>query len=344
MDELKFSQIDCQFKSFDFWLSIYGFSRIEYLKETKEISVEYKQPLDLVFHLTEGIECAFQFSTYAPSYSKTSKAIVKQVCEISLSHNSKSLTGFEELFSMFETFEKFLTLSYFGKPIIKKLFLRTKTLSKKNEEYYKTVEIHFQTPSLNGKLHRRNHSNYFLFTFKIIQENFQEILSNWFNAKTKLEPTINGLTEAFSVREQLSEFKFLNLAHALETYHQRKEKENRGKASQTLFQKRLEALSNLIPPEIKFLLFKPSEKEFIENIKNSRNYYTHYSEEKEATALKGSDLFYLSERMKIFLVCLILKEIGFTDAEVVKTILRKGVFLFNHIIKYDEAKKYFQDW
>jgi hypothetical protein len=30
--------------------------------------------------------------------------------------------------------------------------------------------------------------------------------------------------------------------------------------------------------------------------------------------------------------------------EIVRAIFRKGIFLFNHIIKYEEVKEIFNDW
>ncbi len=44
--------------------------------------------------------------------------------------------------------------------------------------------------------------------------------------------------------------------------------------------------------------------------------------------------------MKIFLVSLILKEVGFSDDELVDTIIVNGVLLFNHIVKYEDVEEY----
>lgn len=72
---------------------------------------------------------------------------------------------------------------------------------------------------------------------------------------------------------------------------------------------------------------------FTDNIKDSRNYYTHYNRNKKKNVLEGEELFYLSERLKILLVCAILEEIGITKDLLEKSIKRVKRSLFNHLIK-----------
>jgi hypothetical protein len=107
---------------------------------------------------------------------------------------------------------------------------------------------------------------------------------------------------------------------------------------------RIEQLITELPESIKKTLLKPTHEKFIKDFKRSRNYYTHYSPSLEKKALKGSELFYLKETSKILLICFILKEIGFSDIELEKIIFNKGIFLFNHIIKYEEVKEHFKWW
>jgi hypothetical protein len=81
--------------------------------------------------------------------------------------------------------------------------------------------------------------------------------------------------------------------------------------------------------------------QFVLNVKNSRNYYTHYSKDGVKKALKGSELFYLSERLKILLVCSFLEEVGF-DKNNLSTFLNDIKFrLFNPLSNWrdDEKKK-----
>jgi hypothetical protein len=71
---------------------------------------------------------------------------------------------------------------------------------------------------------------------------------------------------------------------------------------------------------------------FIKQTKDSRNYYTHLDESMEKKALKGEDLFYLTEKLKLVLVCALLKESGFSIDLIEELLLRNEYNFFNHIL------------
>jgi len=70
---------------------------------------------------------------------------------------------------------------------------------------------------------------------------------------------------------------------------------------------------------------------FIKQVKHSRNYYTHFSEKGKKNALKGQELFFLSEKLKVLLVCAILMEVGFTKEKLTKLLDNIKWKNFNHI-------------
>jgi hypothetical protein len=84
-------------------------------------------------------------------------------------------------------------------------------------------------------------------------------------------------------------------------------------------------------PLLKNHLFNDYES-IISNAKNSRNYYTHYSPKLEKKALKDTQLFYLTERLKIFLLILLLSETGIEKENLSNIIKESSQFLFNHLI------------
>ena len=84
-------------------------------------------------------------------------------------------------------------------------------------------------------------------------------------------------------------------------------------------------------PLLKKHLFNDYES-IINNAKNSRNYYTHYSPTLEKKALKDTELFYLTERLKIFLLILLLSETGIEKENLGNIIKESSQFLFNHLI------------
>jgi hypothetical protein len=369
-EELKFKYIKIHFQDFDRWLNIFGFKRNEFNKENRETFVEYKQPNDLSFAISNDAQCDFKFSTYAPYITKVSSLTIKQVCEVSLSWRGQ-VKQFETLFNLFQTFQMFLTLSYFERPLIKRIVLGKEVSANRHDRYDAEVELYFRSDITKDTYKERDHSKRFLFTYNDVRENFQTILFKWFEAEASLSPTIYGLSEAFSKNKTAIEFSFLNIAHAIETLHRRRRtnfvlpnKEYKTRVEEIIssvnpehsswlkaklefgneptLHERLEELISELPANVKTVLLKPSPSEFLKNFKRSRNYYTHYNPSLEKKALKGGDLFYLKETSKILLICIVLKEIGFSDTELEKLIFNKGVFLFNHIIKYEELRALYQ--
>jgi hypothetical protein len=370
-NELNFKSINVQFQDFDQWLRIYGFQKNEFNKERKQTIVQYQQPDDLSFALYNGINCKFEFSTYAPNTTSLSSLAIDQVCKVSLTKDTN--TDFMTLFNLFQTFQMFLTLSYFERPLINTIKLKKEVFSEKHGIYDTEVELFFQTDVTKDTYEVKRASQKFLFTYTDIKGNCQEILSKWFEAEDNLSPSIYGLSEAFSKNNTAVEFSFLNIAHAIETLHRRRRKnfvlsteDYKARVAEIIaavnphyaewlkaklefgneptLHERLKELIDQLPERIRKALLKPSVEKFIQDFKRSRNYYTHYNQSLEKKALKGGELFYLKERSKILLICFVLHEIGFTHDEMENIILNKGVWLFNHIIKYDEVKDYFSSW
>ena len=58
--------------------------------------------------------------------------------------------------------------------------------------------------------------------------------------------------------------------------------------------------------------FIEDRKSFIEKVVNTRNYLTHHSEDLKERAVKGEDLYYLTQKLKICLETCLLNEMGFS--------------------------------
>lgn len=75
-----------------------------------------------------------------------------------------------------------------------------------------------------------------------------------------------------------------------------------------------------------------NEEDFADRVTLNRNFYTHYDEEKEGKAATISELYILSEKLKIILIVCILKELSFSSEQIKRIVMNKGVFLFNHVL------------
>ena len=66
------------------------------------------------------------------------------------------------------------------------------------------------------------------------------------------------------------------------------------------------------------------------SIKDSRNYYTHYSLHLADKALKEDELFYATEKLKVILIALLLIEIGILNEGFEQKFLERGQRIFYH--------------
>jgi hypothetical protein len=372
VEELKFENITCVLADFDLWVGAYGFKKIESNDETRKIDIEYERPEDLEFKVTDTINFAIRFNAEYPLGKRRSKATIIQTTGAKIWSNAGT-TKFEDLLDWFQSFQRLMTLAYFTRPLIDRVTVGLKEIPDDGEEYISAIDLYFQTDTTKDNYKSISSNNYFLFGYKEVKENFGSILKRWFMIEDLLQPTVAGLTEAFMKRSLPVEFRFLGLAQAIETFHRRtsddakyNNEDHRGRLESILngtsdnykdwlkerlqyshepsLKARLKELAAGIPEPVKKLLCKPSVSKFLNQIRDNRNYYTHYNEDLRSRVVRLSELFILAERMKIFLVCLVLKEIGFTEKEVVKTILGKGVFIFNHIIQHEEAQEVYKEW
>lgn len=370
-DEMHFSSMRVSLADFDYWLGIYGFTKLENNAHLTKTMLEYNQPDDLCFKINEKLNCNIKFSSSVPIVKSSATISIKQEAEVEL----KSIDGkvsFSQFMEWFGIFHRFMTLAYFGEPAIASLSVHNFWQNNGGENQFYNVKVFYQYPQ-SEIIKKRNSKHYFLFTYKDVNQNFEQILQQWFKMDEAINPVTSGLTESLMRKDYAIEYKFLNLAHSIETLHRRtrknevlsselyKEKvktiistvhpeytewlkEKLTYGNELSLHERMTDLMSLIPEAIRTVVIKPNVEEFIRNFKNSRNYYTHYDKRLEKKALKAGELFKLSEMLKIFLVCLTLKETGFSDDEIVKIIFGKGVWLFNHVISYDEAAKHFTDW
>lgn len=199
-----------------------------------------------------------------------------------------------------------------------------------------------------------------MFDYSVVQNDLKTIFQKWCNLYVVIGPVIDNMEEFFGKRAVLVENRFLNVMQALETFHRRmrpnqkisKEahkirineilasiplkhqewlKERLNFSNEPSLHSRLEDLFNEINPFLKEHLFSDYER-IILNSKNSRNYYTHYDKKMEKKSLKGADLHYLTQKLNIFLIILLLQETGFSKEKTTEIIESSSKFLYNHLI------------
>lgn len=329
-ESISFNHCIIEYEDFNHWIDVSGFSMPKHNPENQEVLLKYKQPDRINFNLKRNWTASIEFNYSYPYefFIPIQKAAIEQYACLKLKpDNEASLSEFQEVFS---TFNSLLAMSYFTFPIIKSInfFSTTNTNAKESFEgdQQSKSELFFKTGIDQEKYKKHDDPHSFLLQYKDFGSGFEQKIKNWYLLNEKAETSLNILTECFMNRITSTELHFISLTQALENFHRRIKLKKK-----VPFRSRLRDLILLLPNKVRLELFENYDN-FLDRIELNRNYYTHYSEDQEKKAGSLNELFELSEKMKIFLTATVLLEIGFTNDEVERIILDKGVWLFNHII------------
>lgn len=371
-DDLVFNRISSEIFNLDEWLGISGFvnSKHDFEKiKRHEISVDYKLPESIDFKIDKDCKGKFNFVANTPTLSRYQKSVnIKQRVQYQVESNVAKKV--EELLAYIFSFQNFLILALYRSTYPLSITLygdKHKEDYGDGKSFQKPIELYFS--SSNIKVNEKPRFDLeMIFCYRHIEKKFPTIIKQWYSKHELLEPAFNLLFEQFFNGNRFSENAFLNLAQSAETFHARINnhtkipreeykimKEEIMKVAPLKYHKWLKdqfnfgnnlnlhtRLTEITDKYSNDILDKiiPDKSLFVKQVKHSRNYYTHYSSDGKKKALKGSDLFYLSERLKILLVCSFLTEVGFEKDLLKKTLDNIKWRMFNHLADWrDENEK-----
>jgi len=362
-ENLKFNRISCEIFNLDEWVGISGFERkpIDFKKlKNYEITVDYKLPEPIIFTINKDITGKFNFVSNYPGWSRYQKSIsIDQRVELQI--ESKKEKNLRDMLSYVFRFQNFIILALYRDTYPTSIYLTSKRHIKDYGDG-KPVKIKIQlffSISNRKQPFKPKFDLEMLFDYKRIRDEFTGIIKNWYSKYDLLEPAFNLLFEQFYNGNRFTENTFLNLAQAAETFHARlfnhtkmprddykKMKEDILNATSSKYHKWLndqfsfgnnlylhDRLSELVEKYSNEIIKKiiDNKETFVKQVKHSRNYYTHYSSKGKKNALKGKDLFYLTEKLKVLLVCAFLIEVGFTKEKLTKLLDNVKWKFFNHL-------------
>lgn len=365
-DEIKFQKIVSEIHNLDEWIGISGFTPsktdFEGFKK-KQLDVHFELPEPIKFAINNDIDGQFNFTVNQPRWSSYQKEVnLKQKVEVIFTSSLEYTV--EVLLKYLFGFQNFLVLALYKRTYPRNIILYNDKFSKDYGDgklVRKKIKLYFPI-SNRSKSNKSKLGLEMLFSYGHISDEFPIIIKKWFEKYDLLEPAFNLLFEQFYNNERFSENTFLNLAQAAETFHARTH--NHTRIPKDDFNKMKADIYSLVPKQyhdwlndqfrfgnnlnlhtrLTEIVSKYSneildeiigDKElFVKQVKWSRNYYTHYSSSGEKQALKGTNLFYLTEKLKIILVCTFLIEVGFNN-EKLKNLLEQNKYrFFNHLAKW----------
>ena len=194
-----------------------------------------------------------------------------------------------------------------------------------------------------------------IITLPEMQHEFCSVLEKWFSNSEELESTYNLFFGALFNSSLYLNFHFLSLMQAIETFHRQVfsgkyiEQEEYDDKSQKIktniptefpsdlrdalksrikygneysLRKRIKGLFESVDKQTR-LLVTEDYKSFIGKIVDTRNYFTHYDDELKSAALSNSELYYACQRLKIFIIILLLKNIGLNE-DIIQSVVQRN--------------------
>ena len=362
VEDITFKNISAQIMYLDEWVGISGFIRqspidmIESEKNKKKtFSINYELPDNIIFPINENVTGSFNFNVTIPGTKIFDKKLeLSQNVEIRF--DSKKELLIEECIKLIVTFQNFLILALYKKTAPLKVKLLTEDSERKKIVITLYFNISYTYNEEDGISFRD-----MIFDYRSIKDEFPKLIQDWYLKYDQLEPSFNLIFHHFYNDESLNQNTFLNFAQAAETFHwMTMNHPNMDEKEYDLMKKNL--LSLQLPEKYQTWLkgvfsfgnhltlhqrleelldkinlkildeFLGDKEELIKDIKYSRNYYTHYNPILKKKAKTGIELFYLSEKLKILLVCAFLIEIGLDNEYLNKSISHLKHRMFPHLI------------
>lgn len=325
------------------WIGLSGLNVNFPFGDTSRFSIEYRAPeLIEIYNDSAQLEIIFGVeSTFAGRGRKVSETTLVR-------YRSSEPKSIHTLLDSVVLPTQFLLNLFTTKPnFIESCFLTRNALPHETFKLYYPQQNY--TPRNPGLL--KNHQ--MLFSYSDIQGNIGAIFDRW-------DTISNDLRDVLSIfrRVQLSpqlflELKFLSITQALETFHRRTQ--SGGVLPKELHKRRIDHIVTSVSAEhrewIKSALAFSNEKtqiqrldellslaspvmslivddmtEFAKRVRNTRNYLTHFDDRLRLKAVKGSDLYWMTEHLIVLLQSSLLAILGFDIASQVPMFLRNGNF------------------
>lgn len=300
-EEILFNSFSFSVDGLNEWLNI---RKIKTDSLSHSHLIRHEEIGNIEYNLGENIKLEFQIrvTTHMAHY----KSSMRQSSRIKLiSDEKKSLEYFSKLANKIV---KFLSFAIDESINIKDIQVTNSDIFREcnGKKYPVEIEVYSQimhffkdTPEIKFYT--------MLFQYINIQESFEEKINSWIDAYNVIETALNLF---FSVRynpSQYVESEFLSLVQALETYHRQ------------LYKTKItlkDRLKEIINPFHEYIGSDEVIEELIENIKVTRNYYTHYDDKLINKTTPCEQLSYLSKKMEGILQLAFLRKIGFDSVEI----------------------------
>ncbi len=298
-DELVFDKLLIEYTNLESWLGISRFA-VSVVEEPRyEFTLSYITPEPLEIQIDNNLKIVFRYSFGWKEQYTVTDFYAKQTPIIEIIP-SEPMHYDDYHHRVIYHLRNFLSLGMATTVLptsVKGISDGCQTETPKDEDHSE-ISIFYAAKGSDVDEARRQTSVHTLFNYRQIAEGFPEYLRNWFAKAEKLRPVMDQYFGLFYIPAMYLHLEFLTLAQALETYH------HRIYGGKHTLRERLELImSDVLAPyrqDVQTLIKDQSS--FVDKLKNTRDYLTHYNEKLEKKAITDpNEQFAFVQRMKLIM-------------------------------------------
>ena len=338
---LKFNKIVANIHNLREWVGISGLNVVyNDLSDGREVEANYSQPVNVEFEIDQSTRGKLVFDRLTSARQRVDFVFsIEQTVKLEIT--STESVPLEHLLKKVTVFQNFLILALYHPTFIIDITLESDSVVRPYDGF---GDIPIAITLLGSQQYKvdffdpkKNEYEVF-FTYRNIEQLFPKMIKIWYQKYEQLDHIMYLLFQQFYLRSHFTENSFLNLAQAIESYHERTRPLTKMPKSDyeimrnnllatsapeyhewlkgifsfgnspTLHQRLADMISQFIDTELHWI--SVDHERFIQQIKWSRNYYTHLGKELESKALKTYDLYKASLKLKLILSICFLMEMG----------------------------------
>jgi hypothetical protein len=314
-----------------------GFTGLNLKRPGRRLSVEYRQPRLTRLRL-DGYRIEVGLRGWTAGDGRERLAVEQQAWITVRSKTAEHLDSI--LDGPLRTISNVLELAC-GRPVPMLAIRAVERVQHDSRSFPEETEVLFaQTNPLPPRA--RLHPRELAFTLTMLGPNVSATIGKWHQSRKRLGPTVDLLFSVERMHRPPVEHVFLFLAQALESYHRRTwgtqesdRRQFRRRVERMLasvrpqdrawladrlkysgepsLNRRLKDLYESLPAPTQSLLGK--KQDFCRDISVTRHYFTHFDKRLQKEALKGSELWLATVKLRLMLRITLLRELGLTAVD-----------------------------
>ena len=305
--DIQFKKVSVMYQYLNEWVNISAFE-MQRFKEPPGVKIICTLPRPISTRINDNLIVSFDFEASASTRSVVQKEVYMEQRTVVNFESSEGLR-YQEFFETLKSIQNVLSFAVKRYVYPLRIVGSTKaSTADSNGTENSNIELFYKIRNIQ-RVDKPILPNEMLFTFKDVSGRLEEFLGNWFKKRELLDEAFAPYFGILYNPNMYQNQKFLALTQTIEAYHQRVRDKN-----ELPLWRRLEDILNTHKAALTGLI--EDEAKFINDVKNTRNYFTHYDEKLREKAASGADLFYLTEKLKILVETCLLSELGFSNEEI----------------------------